>query len=347
MKQLDALVVAGNTEFEQFGNVSTRISGDLILFSYTHAAQFEAKWNWFERISRGLIMNRKTGEVVAKPFEKFFNWFERGRKTRAALIETTEKMDGSLGILYRDNGYKIATRGSFDGEQALWATDYLNRNYDLSNLPEDLTLLFEIIYPENRVVVDYGKREDLVLIGVINRFTNEDWLMFPDMYELANEFGFTLPRFYNFNDVTTIMEEAEKIDYNEEGWVLRFADGQRFKIKGDRYTEIHKLISTLSFKNLVKAMQNNELDEYLKLIPDEFLDEVKEWKQEIENERDRIAIEINLAFINLPKTNRKEFAIAVQKKHGRLASYLFRKYDNRDYLELIYKEINENHKQLF
>ncbi|HRF99146.1 MAG TPA: hypothetical protein PLZ51_28235, partial [Aggregatilineales bacterium] len=74
------------------------------------------------------------------------------------------KMDGSLGILYRWQGaYYIATRGNFDSDQAIWATIFLRTHYDLHNLADEYTLLFEIIYPDNRIVVNYGQRQDLVL----------------------------------------------------------------------------------------------------------------------------------------------------------------------------------------
>src|SRR5690606_552618 len=123
---------------------------DLLVFSYNVMAQYGENWNFFERVSRGLIINWKTYEIVARPFDKFFNWGEGERTSTAPLVSLTEKLDGSLGILYRLNGqYKIATRGSLESEQATWATAFINSHYSLENLPHEITLLFEIIYPEN------------------------------------------------------------------------------------------------------------------------------------------------------------------------------------------------------
>ena len=82
-----------------------------------------------------------------------------------------EKLDGSLGVVYREptsRRWSVATRGSFDGEQARWATQRLRSDDRLTPLPrEDRTYLLEVIYPANRVVVDYGDREDLVLLDVL------------------------------------------------------------------------------------------------------------------------------------------------------------------------------------
>ena len=58
-----------------------RRKGELAIFNYTKAAQFAERWNFFERVSRGLILNAVTGEVVARSFDKFFNWGEGGRTT--------------------------------------------------------------------------------------------------------------------------------------------------------------------------------------------------------------------------------------------------------------------------
>ena len=49
-------------------------------------------------------------------------------------------------------------------DQAVEATKML-QNHDLSNLNRDWTLLFEIIYPENKIVCDYGDTRNLFLLA--------------------------------------------------------------------------------------------------------------------------------------------------------------------------------------
>src|SRR5687767_12047572 len=138
MEQLQALVKAGETNWAQYGDVRAVYHEGLVLFNYTQQAQYAGRWNWFEQQSRGLILNAVTGEIVARPFPKFFNLGERTPAPNATIDYITEKWDGSLGILYRHNGqFKIATRGSFTGEQAVWATDYFQR---IRQLPPHLAL---------------------------------------------------------------------------------------------------------------------------------------------------------------------------------------------------------------
>jgi RNA ligase len=336
MEHLKALVVQGETDWGQYGDVKAVYHDGLVLLNYTARAQFAGRWNWFERVCRGLILDRATGEVVARPFDKFFNWGEGGHATDAPLVEATEKVDGSLGILYRHRGqYRIATRGSFASEQALWATGHLRR-FDLDGLPEQFTLLFEIVYPDNRVVVDYGGREDLVLVGVHSRFGGDD-LFYPAVERAARQFGFSLPQTYRIASADEALRLAQSLESNREGWVLRFADGQRFKVKGQAYLEIHRLISGLSFNRVLEAMAQGVLEEWLGNIPDEFTSEVEGWRREIEERVQAANRRVALAFADAPRGSRKEFALWVQANHPADAPYLFALLDGRDVTPMIFK----------
>lgn len=329
-EQLQQLVKECFADWERYGDVRAVYLGDLVLFNYTNAAQFNDRWNWFERVSRGLILNANSGEILARPFDKFFNWFERGRATGAPLMEVTEKVDGSLGILYRHDGtYKIATRGSFDGEQALWASEFLNTNYNLDGLPRGYTLLFEIVYPDNRIVVDYGDEEDLVLLAIRNIATGEYCPYYPHLYDTAQVYGFSLPKFYNFNSVNDILELKGQIEANQEGWVLLFADGQRFKVKGDRYVEVHRLVTNATFRRVLESVTQGTFDTMIKDVPDEFLEQILEWRDEIETKAQEIEKSVSSAFSRAPKSTRKEFALWAKANHQDLMPYLFLMLDDR------------------
>ncbi len=340
IEQLQQLVVAGFDDWEQIGDVRVTTQRDLRLFTYTHEAQFNGRWNFFERISRGLIMNAKSGEIVARPFDKFFNWGESGRKApyTAHIANVYEKMDGSLGILYRENGaFKIATKGSFTGEQAVWATAHLNEHYDLSDIGDEWTLLFEIIYPDNRIVVDYAGREALVLLAARNRFTGNYMPFYPDLYDLASTHGFDLPNTQHFNNVTDILAMLGGLSANEEGFVAEFSNGDRYKFKGDDYVEVHRFISNLSFKNTLGIVQTGQVGITRQVIPTEFLGEFNQWVAEIEATVRQTKAEVDAAFAVAPKYPRKAFAHWVQEHHPRLTTYLFARLDKKEIEPLIYK----------
>jgi RNA ligase len=335
---IQRLAVAGFTDWIQYGEVNVKRDGDLLLFDYTAKAQYAARWNFFERVSRGLIIHARTGEIVARPFDKFFNWFEGGRKAHGHIVSVTEKIDGSLGILFRLNGnYRITTRGDFFSPQGAWATKFLNEHFDLRDLPNELTLLFEIIYPENRIVIDYHGREALILLAARNRFTGAYMPFFPDLYELAQKYNFPLPNVYSFNNITEILERTGTLPAEEEGYVVEFSDGERYKFKGDRYLELHKLISGLSFKHTLEAVQAGTVAYIREQIPDEHLAEFNAWVLQIETVVAATKQKVQAAFDAAPKDSRKEFALYVQQHHKHLAPYLFAMLDGKEYTPLIYR----------
>jgi len=341
---IQQLAVSGFTDWKQFGEVSVDRDGDLLIFNYTSKAQYAGRWNFFEQVSRGLIINYRSGEVVARAFDKFFNWFENGRKASGHIVTVTEKVDGSLGILYRLNGaYRIATRGAFHSQQAEWATQFLNTHHtNLSDLPDELTLLFELVYPENRVVVDYGGFAGLVLLTARNRFSGAYLPFYPAVYELGQKYSFPLPKVFAFNNITEILEQTGQISASEEGYVVEFSSGERFKFKGDRYLELHKLIFGLSLKHTLEAMANGTVDYIQAQIPDEFLGQFKGWVQQIETIVNETKAQVQTVFEAAPKSTRKDFALWVQAHHPQLASYLFAVLDGKDIEPLIYRLAFQN-----
>ncbi len=342
IEDIQFLVRNGFSEWEDFGFVSTKTRSGLILFNYKTSAQFEARWNYFEQVSRGLILNTQTGEIVSRPFDKFFNWSEGGRKSFSKIKTITEKMDGSLGILYREgNIFRIATRGSFESEQAIWGTDFLQQNFDLSKLPEEVTLLFEIIYPENRIVVNYQGLRDLILIGGRNRITGKH-LAWQEVESISDTFGFSLPTLYQFETPEQILKNLQKLPADSEGWVVEFEDGQRFKFKGQEYLKVHKLISGLSFKSILKSMADGSIDRLRDSIPDEFMGEVNGWVKDIQRDVDFVKHEVEEAFSKTPKTCRKEFALWVMNHHKPLASYMFAVLDSKPIEQMVYKIMLKN-----
>ncbi len=221
-----------------------------LLFGYTEKATFEDTWNPVERVARGLILNYETAELVALPFAKFFNLEQRPEISLLHLpheqCEVTAKQDGSLGILYwqSDGQPAIATRGSFSSEQALWATAHLRAHYDLSSLDRDVTLLFEIIYPDNKIVLDYDSMEALMLIGARN-MTDEFDYRYHAVRHIGLRYGFPVTPLLGRAKLDEIAPFMAAI-CGVEGWVARFPGGLRVKIKTEEYKRLHRLASQLT-----------------------------------------------------------------------------------------------------
>ena len=155
----------------------TSKSGKLTIYNYSKECQHKGEWNETTLNCRGLVLD-ENDNIIARPLPKFFNDFElekMGINFPKEEFDVYEKMDGSLGILYKEDGiYKIATRGSFDSEQAIEGTKILHEKYSNIKFKDGITYLFEILYPENRIVVDYGNTRDLVLLAMIDTKTGND-----------------------------------------------------------------------------------------------------------------------------------------------------------------------------
>lgn len=309
-----ASLVEGFNQWDDLGLVKLKEKGDLVLFNYTKKAQYERQWTPLERISRGLIIHRITGEIVALPFEKFFNWGEDGRQSKGHMVHVANKMDGSLGILYRDAGkLKIATRGSFESDQALWATHYLhNNNLDLWCIPNELTLLFEIIYPENKVVLDY-EEERLTLIGARNRFSGK-YLSYASLHQIAMTVGLDVVDMVQVNDVSELLAWCKEVE-GKEGWVVEFSDDLRFKFKTDWYVNRHRAISHFSPKRVAEWWKVGEHHTQISSLPDELYDEARAIVKDLELTYYAYLNQVNGWYDLLQKENlptRKEQALWVK-----------------------------------
>ena len=191
---------------------------DLFIYNYTAQTQYQSAWNSWTLNCRGLILNAKY-EIVARPFQKFFNLEEcdnLGIEIQAEVFKVYEKMDGSLGILYWENDKPaIATRGSFGSDQAIYATKNILPKYQdfISDLDKNYTYLFEIIYPQNRIVLDYGSQEKLVLLGAIETKNGDEKTIeninWPDKVKVYHE----------INDINELYKHEEN---NQEGFVVQF-----------------------------------------------------------------------------------------------------------------------------
>ena len=277
--------------------------GDLRIYTYTDNCVFEKAWTDITLNSRGIILNRRTGEVVARPFPKFFNVGEREDTVDDRLpwgedYRVFEKMDGWLGILYRYDGeYCVSTRGSFDGQgMGSWATDHLRKNYDLTGLPDDVTLVFEIVCPTTHIIVNYGDHEALVLLAAYNRHTGEEY-SWDQVTEWGEKFRFAMPRTYA-GDIQACRELLNRMKGNAmEGFVIRFANGRRVKIKSEDYKRRAAIVSHLTPLAIWKAMRDGTLtDDYRDSIDADYVELFDDLIEALWDQRRKIHDEIRKEF---------------------------------------------------
>lgn len=235
---------------------------DLYILNYSKVCPIDKMWNDVTEKCRGLIVDSE-GNVKARPFRKFYNYEEIKDKSIIPNLpfKVYDKMDGSLGILYwiGDIPY-IATKGSFISEQAQIGTAILHAmGYDVfKELDKNITYLFEIITPEDPKVVNYGETEDIFLITGINIETGEeinidDMIMFRPVYTYDN-----VKQWENLREIVD--------GTNREGFVIKFSNNFRLKLKYTEYFELHHILYGLSENKIFEFLKDDKLDDLQVLI---------------------------------------------------------------------------------
>ena len=313
----------------------------LTIFNYTDKAAYGRIWNVATRLCRGLIVSDDK-DVIARPFSKFFNVEEHAVDNSLGLpqlplekFSTTEKLDGSLiiGCSY-EGGTVVASRGSFQSEMAIHAQGLIKREYGNFVFPSDETWCFEIIYPENRIVIDYGDKDELILLGVVETETGYD-------LPLPEETPFRRVISYGFDSVDEVLSMRLK---DIEGFVLRFESGLRVKVKTDQYKLLHKLIWQTTTKYIWELLRSKKsVDEFLSSMPED----LRQWICiHIARFREKfIVVEVaardvakratGLGIEDPMRTGRKEIARFVTVNE--YPYIVFKMLDGKDYVDDIWK----------
>jgi len=300
---------------------------ELAIYNYTPECQYSGAWDDVTMAARGLVLNRETGEVIARPWPKFFNLSEH-ETIPGGPARVVEKMDGSLGIVFHYGGrWHIATRGSFTSEQAVVAQKWLP-----AHLPLGYTHLFEIIYPDNRIVVDYGGFEGLVYLESICLETYKPADVLTAWPHRAKRFGFVRP------------EDLPGHKDNEEGYVLYWPEHDfRVKVKFDEYVRLHKIMTEYSIKRLWEHITSGgQLSDLISGVPDEFYDQVERDYELLhgtyEDVYDRSEAVHDVA---RGLESRKEQAGYVMSSDKDLSGIVFKMLDGKEVNEAIWRKVRE------
>ncbi|MEU4129433.1 RNA ligase [Streptomyces wuyuanensis] len=281
----------------------------LSIYTYTRTCQYERVWNRVTTRCRGLVADDETGEVVALPLPKFFNVgeHEAGRPYAPALpdepFEVYDKVDGSLAVVFHYAGHwQVASKGSFISTQAVWAQRLLDGK-DTSGLVPGVTYLAEVLYPQNRIVVDYGDRRDLVLLAAFAADGREvpldeaaaGWKAIGSVVTVWP--AMPLDELLALAESNRLPGGRAATGTDAEGFVLRFASGVRAKAKLAEYVRLHKVLTGVTERDVwrghgiqrfagrplrqlaqalncsasdIEASGGRPLDALLEQVPDEF-----------------------------------------------------------------------------
>lgn len=339
-------------------NKSERFPGLCLLKYADDVAWGDKPWSTFSRFSRGLVVDMKNQAVLAHGFDKFFNLGQMPETNYEILkdkkeFEVSEKLDGSCLVSFfnpNDNQFYLTTTGSFDSEHGKVGTELFRSMVacpKIAALAATGTLIFELIDPKFRIVIDYRKKNYEPGLYLIGYRTQEGRLLsYAEVADLAASLSIPCMKTYKFNSLCQLTYKVKDLTILEEGFVLRYPDGLMVKIKGESYLQAHRFISSLSDKNILQALIEGVDKQMLEVCPDEFRPEITEKVAYFKSRKLDILHRCYKYFANAPKDDRKTFALWVQANvEPRLKGCLFQLMDCKPLRDAdLYKIIGETEK---
>lgn len=261
-------VITSKTEFldllhKNYHDIYEKKYGNISAFNFKRDVFFSGKWNDLSKIARGLFLDNRTGEVIARGYEKFFNFNERPFNTLPWLknnlkfpVTVYKKYNGYLGLLgydeTKETGHKLifCSKSSPESDYAdnfrrIFSSQFNNTANAVEEIESylsenNLCLIFEVIDPiADPHIIKYEK-EQIVLLAAIKRQIKFEELNYEDLCKLGDGFNWKvkeIDRVINsFEELELFMNSVlEDMSSEIEGFVLEDMNKYMFKLKGGYY----------------------------------------------------------------------------------------------------------------
>ena len=229
---------------------------NLISLNFNREAFNKKKWNDLTIKARGLFVDKDSGEVKIRSYNKFFNYGERHinlgylNKYATYPIRVFKKYNGFLGLASVIDGNvvltsKSVTSGKYkDIFQSIWdkLEDDVKELLKQTMIENNCTAVFEVVSPEYDPHIIKYDREHLYLLDFIENKLDLDThnidLEFSENLMKKVEFSSSiltkkeeLTRLENYDDLYNFLDEKTKSLEEFEGYVLCDNSGLMFKFK--------------------------------------------------------------------------------------------------------------------
>lgn len=305
------------------------IFNNLVLFKYD---QIESPMgDPMVQTCRGIILDEANDwAVVCRPYDKFFNAGEgHAAQINWSYAKCFEKLDGSLMNIYYYHGeWHVSSSGMPDaaGPVNLGTTTFRELFWNLWKqlgyrmpINTDLTYCFELMTPQNRVIVPIEKSR-IVLHGIRCKHTGMEF----DIDPTADHFGWEKAKCFPLNSITAIVEAANALNPMEsEGYVVVDNLFRRIKVKSPQYVALAHIKDSMSERRMVEIVRSNEFSEFLV-----YFKEYKPLYDAIKNNYDKLVNDLESAWEqnqNIPV--QKDFAMAIKDRD--FSSVLFGMRNNK------------------
>lgn len=269
-------------------------SGDDTFFSSEPGNPLQDHYAELRRECRGLKFDLETGDIVTRPHPKFFNVNEKP-ETQEYLIDWTrphvvlDKLDGSFLTDFINRKTNVREWHTKMGNKDL--SSKISHFISKTNLPyeefcdvmraENKTPTFEFCSRRNKIVLDYTK-EELILTSIRDLHTGEI-MSYWDMADLAGQYDIPVVKALEIkvDNIEEFLEQTYALE-GVEGYVIRFDDGQQYKVKCHWYCETHDDRSELLTERDVWSMiVQDTLDDRLPFLDAETREQISAFSVQV------------------------------------------------------------------
>lgn len=296
--------------------------------------------NALRRECRGSKFDSVTGEIIARPYHKFFNVGERD-ETLLPKIDLTqshniiEKLDGSMIHPMMVNGViRWCTKMGIT-DTAMQAEEFVAVRPDYHSmamhfLANDFTPIFEWCSNKNRIVLDYP--EDQLVLTAIRHMGNGQYYPYVSLVAAAKVWGIPV-----VGRVNKTMEEIAALE-NTEGIVIRFENGHMLKMKSEWYVLRHKSKDAIiREKNVLEYILTEKVDDVLPFLTEEDAEKLVEFQRQVSVQIITLVDQLEREFNDMQaaaKGNRRVFA---EMNQGPYKQILFKALDGHSIYDFLYK----------
>ena len=241
------------------------LDDNLISLNFTEKAFYKKKWTENTITARGLFVDKTSGDIKIRSYNKFFNLNENAetsvrelKKKVAYPLMAYEKYNGFLGIASSVNGvFTLASKSSTGGPFVGYFQEIFNGLTDsekeqLKRLSEEYncSFTFEVMHIEDRHIIDFNENKLVILDAVPNSYEINGITVDAEFSEtvlsqlnIESDFFSRKELVHEFNSMEDLMRyiNEHKHDRTSEGLVIEDQNGYMFKVKYEYYTELKRL----------------------------------------------------------------------------------------------------------
>jgi len=278
------------------------------------------------RECRGLIFDTATGQLISRPYHKFFNAGEK-KETQLNKINlyephvVLEKLDGSMiRPIPTAEGFRLATKAGVT-DVAMNAEEFISDRPHYAKFIEKCfrkgtTPIFEWVSRKNRIVIDYP--EDNLILTAIRYNEIGSYVTYKVMKQYAEAWSIPVVKAIagDATDITKVVDHIRKWD-DGEGVVIRFDDGHMVKIKADDYVLRHRSKDSISQeKNVLQTVLEDSVDDLVPLLTPEDADRLRDFQSAFWASVLDVCIDMDHLFQigNKKYPDKKDFAVQYVQK---------------------------------